>query len=115
MLETEGDQIALTFDEGELERLLDEEVEAHGIRTALAVLTVAAGMAAAGAGSALASPAGDGAVPGGAAKPVVTAQKSDDSTGWSTGATAGVIAAGTILGLAAVGFAARRRGPHVAT
>src|SRR5512140_2479916 len=51
MLETDGDQISLTFDEGELERLLDEDVEAHGLRQALAVLTVVAGMAAAGAGS----------------------------------------------------------------
>jgi hypothetical protein len=54
-------------------------------------------------------------LPGGAATPAATAQKSDDSSSWSTGATAGVIAAGTILGLAAVGFAFGRRDPRVAT
>src|SRR6266566_2699074 len=57
---TDGDEISLTFDQGELERLLDEDVEAHGMRETLAVLTVAAGMAAAGAGSALASPVSAG-------------------------------------------------------
>jgi hypothetical protein len=49
-----GDQIALTFDENEVRRLLDD-VEAHGMREKLAVLTVVAGMAAAGAGSATAA------------------------------------------------------------
>src|SRR5882724_2680532 len=29
---TDGDEISLTFDQGELERLLDEDVEAHGMR-----------------------------------------------------------------------------------
>jgi hypothetical protein len=115
MLELDGDEIPLTFDESELERLLDEDVEAHGMRRVLATITVVAGLAAAGAGSAFASPVGDGALPGGAATPAATAQKSDDSSSWSTGATAGVIAAGTILGLAAVGFAFGRRDPRVAT
>src|SRR2546430_2499307 len=78
---TDGDEISLTFDEGELERLLDEEVEAHGIRKALAVLTVAAGMAAAGAGSALASPVTDGALAGGAATPAAQVTASEVSTG----------------------------------
>ena len=41
LLETNGSEISLTFDEGELQRLLDEDVEAHGMRKALAVLTVA--------------------------------------------------------------------------
>jgi hypothetical protein len=48
---TSGDQIALTFDEEEVRRLLDD-VEAHGMREKLAVLTVVAGMAAASVGSA---------------------------------------------------------------
>jgi hypothetical protein len=85
LLETAGgDQISLTFDEGELERLLDEDVEAHGMRKTLAVLTVAAGMAAAGAGSAIASPAGDGALPGGTATPAAQVTASEVSTGIGT-------------------------------
>jgi hypothetical protein len=115
MLELDGNEIPLTFDEDELKRLLDEDVEAHGIRKALAIVTVVAGMAVAGASPAFASPVSDGALPGGAATPAATAQKSDDSSSWSTGATAAVIAAGTILGLSAVGFAVRRHGPRVAT
>jgi hypothetical protein len=83
MLENDGD-ITLTFDEAELQRLLDEDVEAHGMRERLAVLTVvAAGIAAAGAGSALASPtSGDGSL-GGTAVPAATAQapSSEISTG----------------------------------
>src|SRR5689334_13071739 len=81
---TEGDEISLTFDEGELERLLDEDVEAHGMRKTLAVLTVAAGMAAAGAGSAIASPAGDGALPGGTATPAAQVTASEVSSGLGT-------------------------------
>jgi hypothetical protein len=50
-----GDEITLTFDEGELQRLLDADVEAHGMREKLAVLTVVAGVAAAGTGSAMGS------------------------------------------------------------
>jgi hypothetical protein len=46
-----GDQITLTFDEQEVRQLLDD-VEAHGMREKLAVLTVVAGMAAASVGSA---------------------------------------------------------------
>jgi hypothetical protein len=112
---TDGDEISLAFDEGELERLLDDEVEAHGIRKTLAVLTVAAGMAAAGAGSAFAMPTSDGALPGGTATPAASTHSTDQSS-WSTGATAGVAGAGTILALTAVGFAMRsRRGPRVAT
>lgn len=85
LLETaDGDEISLTFDEGELERLLDEDVEAHGMRKTLAVLTVAAGMAAAGAGSAIASPAGDGALPGGTATPAAQVTASEVSTGLGT-------------------------------
>src|SRR5919201_1934218 len=61
---TSGEQVTLTFDEEELRRLLDEDVEAHGMRETLAVLSVVAGIAAAGAGSAAAAVAPDG---GGAA------------------------------------------------
>ena len=112
---TDGSEISLAFEENELERLLDEDVEAHGIRKTLAVLTVAVGMAGAGAGSALASPASDGALPGGTARPAASTQATDQSS-WSTGETAGVAAAGTILALTAAGFAVRsRRSPRVAT
>jgi len=82
---TDGDEISLTFDESELERLLDEDVEAHGMRKTLAVLTVAAGMAAAGAGSAIASPAGDGALPGGTATPAAQVTASEVSSGLGSG------------------------------
>jgi hypothetical protein len=47
-----ADELPLSFDEAELRRLLDEDVEAHGMRDKLAVITVVAGMAAAGAGAA---------------------------------------------------------------
>jgi hypothetical protein len=60
---TTGDQIAFTFDEEEVRRLLDD-VEAHGMREKLAVLSVVAGMAAAGVGSANAAQfAGTGGAP----------------------------------------------------
>ena len=82
---TNDDEISLTFDQGELERLLDEDVEAHGMRERLAVLTVvAAGIAAAGAGSAIASPnSGDGSLAGGTPVAAATAQapSSEISTG----------------------------------
>ena len=84
LLQNDGD-ITLTFDEAELQQLLDEDVEAHGMRERLAVLTVvAAGIAAAGAGSALASPnSGDGSLAGGTPVAAATAQapSSEISTG----------------------------------
>ncbi len=55
-----ADEITLTFDEAELQRLLDEDVDAHGMREKLAAITVVAGLAAAGAGSAAAYPAIEG-------------------------------------------------------
>jgi hypothetical protein len=85
---TDASEISLTFDEGELQSLLDEDVEAHGMRETLAVLTVAAGMAAAGAGSAFASPVSDGALPGGAATPAAQVTASEVSTGLGTQQTA---------------------------
>jgi hypothetical protein len=47
-----GDQIQLTFDQAELERMLDTDVEAHGFREKALVLTVAAATAAGLAGQA---------------------------------------------------------------
>jgi hypothetical protein len=51
-------EITLTFDEGELRQLLEADVDAHGMRERLAVVTVVAGLAAAGAGGASAMVAG---------------------------------------------------------
>jgi hypothetical protein len=98
---TSDDEVSLTFDEDELQRLLDEDVEAHGARQKLATLTVAAGMAAAGAGSAFAMPAPDSGSPGGTAiaAAATQAQASEVSTGLGgaqaapTGAQAGRTAA----------------------
>jgi hypothetical protein len=77
-----ADEITLTFDEEELRRFLDEDVDAHGMREKLAVLTVAAGFAAAGAGAAAAMPVGPDAG-GSAAGPTaaVVAPASEISTG----------------------------------
>jgi hypothetical protein len=82
-----GDEVSLTFDEAEVRRLLDEDVEAHGMREKLAVLSVVVvGMAAAGAGSAAAAIAGDGG--SSASTPAAaTAVASEVSTGLP-GATA---------------------------
>jgi hypothetical protein len=51
-----ADEITLTFDEEEVRRFLDDDVDAHGMRVKLAALTAVAGMAAAGAGAAGAMP-----------------------------------------------------------
>ena len=62
---TGGDDVALSFDEGELERLLEEgDVEAHGLRERAAVLGIVVATAGAAAGSAFAHPQdiGDGSV-----------------------------------------------------
>ena len=77
-----GDEISLTFDEEELRRWLDADVEAHGMREKLAALTVVAGMAAAGAGGAMASVYGGHEGGGASATPsAVTAPASEISTG----------------------------------
>jgi hypothetical protein len=84
LLENDGNEITLTFDEAELQRLLDEDVEAHGMRETIAAITVVAGLAAAGASGAFASPnTGDGSLAGGKAVPAATAQapSSEISTG----------------------------------
>jgi hypothetical protein len=78
------DEISLTFDEAELQRLLDEDVEAHGMREKLAVVSVVAGLAAAGAGSAAGMVYSGGA--GASATPAAVATPSEVSTG--LGATA---------------------------
>jgi hypothetical protein len=80
---TSGDQIALTFDEEEVRRLLDD-VEGHGMRETLAVLSVVAGMATAGVGSATAAvfaPTGGGPSAGTPAAVATHATASEVSTG----------------------------------
>ena len=81
-----GDEITLTFDEAELQRLLDEDVEAHGMREKLAVVSVVAGLAAAGAGSAAAMTYGGGGDTSSA--PVAVVTPSEVSTGLGTQAPA---------------------------
>jgi hypothetical protein len=81
LLENDGSEITLTFDETELQRLLDEDVEAHGMRAKAAVLTVVVGIAAAGAGKAIAMPMSDGSGASGPATPAATAPASEISTG----------------------------------
>src|SRR5919198_666048 len=83
---TSGEEVSLTFDEDEVRRLLDEDVEAHGMREKLAVLSVVAGIAAAGAGSAAAAVAPDGgsAASTPAAAQVTASEVSTGLTGVST-------------------------------
>jgi hypothetical protein len=76
-----GDEITLTFDEAELQQLLDEDIEAHGMREKLAVLSVVAGIAAAGAGGATAAVYGGSESGPPAATPAVVAPASEVSTG----------------------------------
>ena len=73
-----GGEITITFDEAELRQLLDTDVDAHGMRERLAVVTVVAGLAAAGAGGASAMVGGtaqDGAAGTQAAVTHVTASE----------------------------------------
>jgi hypothetical protein len=80
-----ADQITLTFDEAEIRRLLDEDVDAHGMREKFAVLTVVAGMAAAGAGTAAAMyPASEGGGPSAGTPAAAVAPASEISTGLGT-------------------------------
>lgn len=94
---TSGDEVTLTFDEDEVRRLLDEDVEAHGMREKLAVLSVVAGIAAAGAGSAAAAIAPDGGSAAGApaAAHAIASEVSTGMTGVSSDpATASEISTG---------------------
>jgi hypothetical protein len=85
LLTTSGDEVSLTFEEDEIRRLLDEDVEAHGMREKLAVLSVVAGIAAAGAGSAAAAVAPDGGSSSGT--PVAAAASHGIASEVSTGLT----------------------------
>ena len=88
LLTQAGGEITLTFDEAELRQLLDADVDAHGMRERLAVVTVVAGLAAAGASGASAMVSGnpqDGAAGTQAAVTHVTASEV------STGVTAAAV------------------------
>ena len=84
------DEITLTFDEGELRRMLDEDVDAHGMREKLVVLSVAAGIAAAGAGSAagMTYVGGEGGTSAGTPAAVATASEVSTGLGVQAPATA---------------------------
>ena len=83
-----GDHIELTFDQAELERMLDDDVEAHGFREKALVLTVAAATAAG-----LASQAGAQVMldsGGGQAAPI-SGLVTDNSSGGVPGAISGIV------------------------
>jgi hypothetical protein len=87
LLAQSGGEITLTFDEAELRQLLDADVDAHGMRERLAVVTVVAGLAAAGAGGASAMVGGTAQDGAAGAQPAVThVTASEISTGLTTAA-----------------------------
>jgi hypothetical protein len=110
LAEASGGDVTLTFDEGELRQLLDADVDAHGMRERIAVLSVVAGLAAAGAGGAAAMVTGaaqDGSAGTQAAVTHVT--PSEVSTGLTTpaAAPASEVSAGVGVGAPSAAQAAR--------
>jgi hypothetical protein len=114
-----ADEITLTFDEEEVRRFLDDDVDAHGMRVKLAALTAVAGMAAAGAGAAGAMPtlaASDHGVLTSATEAGIVQQPTSqpvsaspsDST-WSPSSAEIGAFAGVILTIPAAGFAVRHQ------
>jgi len=83
--QTEGDYIDFAFDSSELERLLEEDVAAHGLREAAVVLAVAATTAVGAAGMAQASTV-PAAQSGGAQSAVVSEHEWPQSVPASTAA-----------------------------
>jgi hypothetical protein len=81
-----GDQIELTFDQAELERMLDADVEAHGFREKALVLTVAAATAAGMAGQASAKVLLDSGSSQSAPISAPAADTSAQPDGWLAGA-----------------------------
>jgi len=111
LAEASGDEITLTFQEGELQRLLNADVEAHGMRDKVAILTVVAGLAAAGAGSAKASVYLGNEVGGTSTAPAAVAP-SEMSTGLTgtPAVTASEVSAGVDVGAPAAAQPARAPG-----
>lgn len=89
--ETPGEAITFSFEEEELLRALEPDVEGHGMRERAIVLTVAAA-AAAGAGSAFAANDPGGASGGGSAAAPTIVSPSHDESG---AAARGIVPAGT--------------------
>jgi hypothetical protein len=109
-------ELPLAFDERELRRLLDEDVEAHGMREKLAVLTVVAGMAAAGAGAAAgAIPRDDGGPAGGTAVAAATTQARASEVSAGLGVTTSAPAAAEAGRTAAASEVSTGLGPTQAT
>lgn len=82
-----GDAVTLTFNQDELQRLLDDDVEAHGLREKIVVLSIAAATAASFASAAGAQVLSDGGGTGGNAAAV--AMVTDASTGGVAGSVSG--------------------------
>jgi hypothetical protein len=83
-----GDQIELTFDQAELERMLDSDVEAHGFREKALVLTVAAATAAGMAGTASAKVLLDSG--GGVSQAPISGLVTDNTSSGVPGAVSGI-------------------------
>ena len=83
-----GDHIELTFDQAELERMLDDDVEAHGYREKALVLTVAAATAAGLAGQASAKVMSDS---GSGQSAPISGLVTDNSSGGVPGAISGIV------------------------
>jgi hypothetical protein len=115
-----GGEITLTFDEAELRQLLESDVDAHGMRERLAVVTVVAGLAAAGAGGASAMVGGtaqDGAAGTQAAVTHVTASEVSSGLAAAAGPSAAELRADTLRGEALneqYGLGAAASGPTAA-
>ena len=83
-----GDAVTLTFNQDELQRLLDDDVEAHGLREKIVVLSIAAATAASFASASSAQVLSDGGGTGGNAAAV--AMVTDASTGGVAGSVSGI-------------------------
>jgi hypothetical protein len=83
-----GDAVTLTFSQDELQRLLDDDVEAHGLREKIVVLSIAAATAASFASASSAQVLSDGGGTGGNAAAV--AMVTDASTGGVAGSVSGI-------------------------
>jgi hypothetical protein len=95
-----GDQVTLTFDPAEVERMLDDpDFEAHGLRERALVITVAVATAAAGAGVAHGSVMIDGGGISGSSS-AITSIATDASTSGVPGAVSGIATDASTAGAA---------------
>jgi hypothetical protein len=95
-----GDAVTLTFSQDELQRLLDDDVEAHGLREKIVVLSIAAATAASFAsasGAQVMSDSGGGTSGNAASAAMVT----DASTGGIAGSVSGITTDASTSGTAA--------------